>query len=896
MMKKSLVIFLGVITLFTSIYFIWTSWYQKNAANLWDFVPENSAIVYESNDLGTTLIRLQNLELFQSLTQIPSLRKLSDHITKIERLTGTESFYSFIDKTPGLISLHNTSKNEFDFLYIGAKNDLITPDEMIKLIEPLIIKVEDNKKSRNYLGFELNEVSLSFTDSRLTYSLYDNYFIASFTPYLVEDAIRTFDNINYKSFGKVFSQHKQLTKIKKDEGNIYLNYESFIKGTQALATNDLDKAFLNSAFLDLNIENDHISLSGFSFADSNTTLQMIKGVEGAPLDMTEVISNSTMTLEHFSFQDPYYWRDQQKNTDQLDLKASYFDISVIPHDILKFLDNEIGRATQLRNGQKVPVLIVECNNSEGLVHYLDAIAKQIPNQRSDQFFVERYNQYTIQQLPIKNLPALLFGGIAKNLTDGYYSSFGNYVLISPNLPVLKDFLSDILTENTWGKTLSKKKFLDKINKVSAHTIIVNGAESWDYLFQLMQPKWQNDFMVSEIIFKSFEYLSVQFSSIDDKYFTSIFVERNSPSPEKNISLINTNILEFDHQLISKPYLVTDHRNGNDEIIVQDNKKMIYLIDRDFQISWQRPLFLPIVGAINQIDFYKNKKLQYAFITNDSIYVLDRNGQNVANFPKYIAPNLKSLEIIDYDQRKNYRFSITSEKGDAYITDKFGNLLEGWNPYSFEKSIISSMRHFRIGGTDVYAIVLSNGEFFLLSRRAKIYNGFPIKLNLNIKSDYHLEIGSDFKSSRWTVLSENGTLFQINLKGEIIHKTQLYKPAADTQFSLINDSENKKFVIAKVTENKIIIVNDQDQIYFEKNQHISEKLLIQFFSVGNQGGYIALNHIDKDYMRLFDLKGNLLPVATITSTQPIEINNLGKSGPQNIYVINGKKFQAYTKPN
>ena len=72
----------------------------------------------------------------------------------------------------------------------------------------------------------MNEVSLCFTDRRLTYSLYDNYFIASFTPYLVEDAIRTFGDINYKSFGKVFSQHKELTKIKKDDGNIYLNYET----------------------------------------------------------------------------------------------------------------------------------------------------------------------------------------------------------------------------------------------------------------------------------------------------------------------------------------------------------------------------------------------------------------------------------------------------------------------------------------------------------------------------------------------------------------------------------------------------------------------------------------------------------------------------------------------
>ena len=517
-MKKNLVILFGALFIFTSGYFIWSIWNQESSADLWDFVPENSGLVYESNDLGGTLLRLQDLESFQSLIRIPSLGKLPDHIAKIERLTGLNSFYSFLDKTSGIISLHNTGKNEFDFLYLVVMNDLNTTDVVSKLITPLVAKAIE-KQPRTYLGFELNEVSLSFTASHLTYLIYDHYFIASFTPYLVEDAIRTFEDGNYKSFREVFAKHQQITKIKQDEGNVYLNYNSFIKGTQAFAANDLDKKFLTSAFLDLNIEDDHISLSGFSFADSSKILQMIKGITGAPLDMSDVISNGTSILHHFSFQDPYLWRDQQKNTDLLDQKTSYSNLSVIPRDALEFLDQEIGRAIQLRNGQKVPILIIECKNSEGLIHYLDAIAKQIPNQRLDHFFVEQYKQHIIRKLPVKNLPVLLFGDIAKDLPEGYYSSFENYVLMSPNLPVLKEFLSDILNENTWGKTLSKKKFLKKINKASPHTIIVNGAESWDHLYPAMQPQWQNDFMVSEMIFKSFGHLAIQFSSIDDKYFT-----------------------------------------------------------------------------------------------------------------------------------------------------------------------------------------------------------------------------------------------------------------------------------------------------------------------------------------------------------------------------------------
>ena len=891
---KNLIILFGALFLFILGYFIEPIWNQESSAELWDFVPENPGLVYESNDLGGTLLRLQDLESFQSLIRIPSLGKLPDHIAKIERLTGLNSFYSFLDKTSGIISLHNTGKNEFDFLYLVAMNDLNTTDVVSKLITPLVSKALE-KQPRTYLGLELNEVSLSFTAGQLTYLIYNNYFIASFTPYLVEDAIRTFEDENYKSFREVFAEHHQITKIKQDEGNVYLNYKSFFKGSQAFAANDLDKKFLTSAFLDLNIEDDHISLSGFSFADSSKILQMIKGITGAPLDMSDVISNGTSILHHFSFQDPYLWRDQQKNADLHDQKTSDSDLSVIPRDALKFLDQEISRAIQLRNGKKVPILIIECKNSEGLIHYLDAIAKQIPNQGSDHFFVEQYNHYIIRQLPLKNLAPLIFGDIAKDLPEGYYSSIENYVLMSPNLPVLKEFLYDILNENTWGKTLSEKKFLKKINKASPHTIIVNGSESWDHLYLAMQPKWQNDFMMSEMIFKSFRHLAIQFSSIDDKYFTSIFIEKNSPSSERNSPLIKTNTVEFDHHLISKPYLVTDHRNGNNEIIVQDNEKVIYLVDSDFKIGWQRPLFLPIVGQIHQIDFYKNEKLQYAFITNDSLYVIDRKGKNVADFPKYLAPHLKSLEIIDYDQKRNYRFSITTHQGDAFLTDKSGSPLEGWNPYHFEKDIIGSMRHFRIGGTDVFTVVLANGKIFLLSRRAKVYKGFPLKLDLNTESDYHLRIGSNFKSSLWTLLTENGTLFQMNLKGEILHKKQLYKPATDTQFTLIKDSKNKKYVIAKTTNTKITLVNDQDEIYFEKNHPLDKKILIQLFNSHNQGDYIVFNHIEDRYMRLFDLKGNLLSLSPLENSNPIEMYNLGKSTPKEIYLINGKTLQAYTKP-
>ena len=58
------------------------------------------------------------------------------------------------------------------------------------------------------------------------------------------------------------------------------------------------------------------------------------------------------------------------------------------------------------------------------------------------------------------------------------------------------------------------------------------------------------------------------------------------------------------------------------------------------ILWKRQLGGIILDNINQIDFYKNKKIQYVFNTEDSLYIIDRLGQNVEDFPPSLGQKLK----------------------------------------------------------------------------------------------------------------------------------------------------------------------------------------------------------------------------------------------------------------
>ena len=72
------------------------------------------------------------------------------------------------------------------------------------------------------------------------------------------------------------------------------------------------------------------------------------------------------------------------------------------------------------------------------------------------------------------------------------------------------------------------------------------------------------------------------------------------------------------------------------------------------LLWKKSLSGRIIGEIKQIDLYKNGRLQILFRTNDRLYLIDRNGNEVSQ----LSFNIKSGEInhpisvFDYDRNRN----------------------------------------------------------------------------------------------------------------------------------------------------------------------------------------------------------------------------------------------------
>ena len=116
------------------------------------------------------------------------------------------------------------------------------------------------------------------------------------------------------------------------------------------------------------------------------------------------------------------------------------------------------------------------------------------------------------------------------------------------------------------------------------------------------------------------------------------------------------------KILKDPHFVTNHITKDREIAVQDEKYNLYLISNQGKVLWKKKLAGKILGQIKQVDLYKNGRLQLIFVTENRLYVLDRNGKEVKPYPKIFKDKItRPLAIYDYDNNKNYRFLITQGK-------------------------------------------------------------------------------------------------------------------------------------------------------------------------------------------------------------------------------------------
>jgi hypothetical protein len=159
-----------------------------------------------------------------------------------------------------------------------------------------------------------------------------------------------------------------------------------------------------------------------------------------------------------------------------------------------------------------------------------------------------------------------------------------------------------------------------------------------------------------------------------------------------------------------PYKVFNHNDGFSEFIMQDVSNLLYLVDLDGNIIWQKELSGPIMSEIFQVDVYKNERYQYLFNTRNYLHLIDRNGEYVRGYPMRLpAPASAGLSVFDYDKNKNYRILFPAENRMVYNYNIRRQQVAGWKYKQSENIVALPVQYFRIDNKDYLVTTETTGK-------------------------------------------------------------------------------------------------------------------------------------------------------------------------------------------
>ena len=446
-------------------------------------------------------------------------------------------------------------------------------------------------------------------------------------------------------------------------------------------------------------------------------------------------------------------------------------------------------------------------------------------------------------------PLIFEGNISK------YFNINNFFVFARSEAVLQNIITNYQNGTTLANDDAYNNSVLELSDESSLLISANPLRLKQILSIIFNENLGN------INLKEYKSSALQFVQDDGFVHVNTIIKKSKSRAQQNTISEEFNVT-LDADLLTNPQFVINHRTKQKDIVVQDIRNNLYLISNGGKILWKKQLTGPVLGQIQQVDLYKNRRLQLAFATPNRVYIIDRNGRDVSPFPLLFNDAItQPLSVFDYDNNKNYRFIVT--QGNALLMyDNKGKSVSGFRYSKTSNSIISKPKHFRINSKD-YIVFAAGNSMMILNRQGRS--------RINVKENISFSNNSIYKyKNKFTTTTIGGELVQVNSKG-VVSKQSLSLPSnhalETTDKTLVTLSDNKLSIKQKTIEldfgnyttPKIFYLNDK--IYVTLTDLQTQKVYLfdsQARPINNFPVYgnsvIDLANIDNDNNLEFVTKG------------------------------------------
>lgn len=749
------------------------------------------------------------------------------------------------DKLVGSILLNLSSKEYLTCVQSINKNlyDLIY---VVKVSKEELDRIASSNKPSNRLldGVTLFELKKDGKPD-LVWTNLEGYLVVSKSPILIENVIRTYRAKKIKNFKSENPQLFAFVTIKSDAGNLWINYDQLNRTSiplfEIVQSIPLFKNLASASVLDITQSNEQISLSGFTLDSLNKDWGLFRFQNQSPvkIEVMRFVPNTAKVFIHYGL----------SNVDAL--------ITGDPDEPQKSdLKDEIGVCIL---NDDVPVVLLKVKE----------------NYAYDKFeYAESYAGYDIRKVDDHKLTEPI-KPLLPEIDFAYLTFKDDFIFLAESTNELKLVIDAIEADETWGRSVAFQQFFNTCLQEGNVSVFYNKAA---LMGDEVADEWK--LILDTLRLTSMTWGSLQFNSLDSHFFTSANIHIDSKKQPAQVKA-DRKLYELPNNLASG-YIVKNHTGGANELLVQDSTYKVYLFSRTNGVQWVYTLNEKIEQA-QQLDYFKNGKLQYIITTASFIYLIDRLGRDVEGFPKKKDLSYKFSELVDYDKSRNYRLLVTSGDKDIFILDKSMKELEGWSPKKLTSRILFSPRHYRIGGKDYFVVITENGQLHVFNRRGDYEKGFPLDIDKNISGDYFLEQGSSLATSIAHFISKDGKIQKVGLDGKLTAEN-LIRGDKSTFALVVSTSGKPDFYFFRVDTDKVAVFDRKGQLVFERQNPGSLRLKPGFVKSTDGLAYFSFFDEEQKLSYFYNTAGDAAINRPIETTLPPVFDINLKSKQINVFSV------------
>lgn len=721
--------------------------------------PTNAWKNFEDSRIGTAL---GDFEISKQLDSLFSkLDSISNTVNGLQKIFDANS--SFI---AGIVSSATTT----DLLYAVELKEF-EQENLNKVFTSFFGK---NIESKIYE--ETSITSYQSGKSKIFTCTVGNVLIASSSSIIAEQSIRQIksgvslvSDVNFKKLIK--------TADKALDANLFINYAEIGKVLSTFSSEQLSpvshlKNFGIWSEVDLNIKNNGLMLNGFSILNDSAFHYLNSFIDEEPQTMlvSSVLPENSGLLLYLSFNsfNSYYKKFEsylgqqqtlykhQKNILNINKKYNF----TVEGDFFPWIGNEIclfateGDSKSINQSFALAIRTTDIQKAKQGLEEIIASTKN--NYKAD------YQNFEIRNLGLTNFLELTLGQQFKFVNKTFYTTIEDYVIFSNSESNLKHTINSYLRGKTLVKNIAFNQFYEKFNNQSNFFFYYNFKKNQPLLAKFVSESTLSNLNDQKDSLDQLGALGIQINNQKKLFYTNLYIDYSTSSEAPTMSLIET---KLDTSYSTKPWVVVNHYTQEKEILIQDNKNKLYLINNVGKILWKRQLSSRIIGDIVQVDRYKNNKLQYTFNTNSLFHQIDRNGKDVSGYPVSLKnPATQGVSVIDYDRSKNYRILICQGK-DITNYDINGKKLNGWEFKASGSNIAIQPQLLQINGKDYILVADVSGKARVLNRKGE--DRINLSIQLPTASENHfIWKNNTISNSGFLATDSVGTVHFVKLSDEL----------------------------------------------------------------------------------------------------------------------------------